>query len=233
VRWITLLLVVLMAAPAGASDEDDSKWTDGGSVLRPRDGVTNETPRTGYSATPPCTCGSGVCLGGTIWTDSDTDILYLCDEGRSKWLSVSTIALWGEENAACAAGDDLDTSSHCTVDWGDSLGPDKFAQNGLYIPRDATIVSYGYSSDWDHCTSGSFDLELWGSGTPAQDGLYTLEGGATLATDAAGQTSNSASLNVDIDGPQYLMWGIDNSTPGCGQAIDDFNIILYLKWRTS
>lgn len=235
-RILSLILAGLLLVPsatAGASDEDDSKWTDGGSVLRPRDGVDKETMRTGYSASPPCTCGTSPCLGGTIWTDSDTQILYLCDDTRDKWLSVETITLWGEESASCAAGKTLGTSSHCTVDWGDSLGPDKYANLGMYIPRDMTIVAFGYSQDVDTCTSGSFDIEVWGSQTAGLDQVFYLNDGAELATDQTGERASNASLDLDVDGPQYIIWGVNNSTPGCSTGLSDYNIILYAKWRTS
>jgi hypothetical protein len=233
-RLALILIAALLVFPVQgfAGDEEDSKWRDKGFVLWPLDGVANETIRTGYSSSPPCACGTTPCLGGTIWTDSDTHILYLCDDTRDKWLSVETMVLFGEETANCLPGKKPGTSSHCTVDWGDGVGSDRYANVGFYVPYDMTVVAFGFSKDVDECVSGSFDVEIWGSQSANLDHNYYLGGGGQLAVDQTGQRASSSTLDLDIPGNQYLIWGVDNSTPGCSTSIGDYNIVIYAKWRT-
>jgi hypothetical protein len=139
-----------------------------------------------------------------------------------------TTTLLGEESSSCAGGRNPDTNKGCTVDWGDALGPDGSTELGLYLPYDATVVAYGFSADNDACTSGSFDIEVWGSSSSGDDNNYALLG--EVATGLTGQAHNATGLNIDLAGGQYILWGIDNN---CGQNIDDYNIILYLRWRTN
>ena len=51
-----------------------------------------------------------------------------------------------------------------------------------------------------------------------------------VATGLTGQAHNANNLNVDLTGGQHILWGVDNN---CGQGMDDFNVVLYLRWRTN
>jgi hypothetical protein len=183
--------------------------------------------RSWFDATPvpPVTCEFENY--GRTFQDTDTGLTYVCDSTRDKWLSLETIILTGEEGDSCAAGGDPGSSANCNVDWGHSLGPDAATDLGLYIPYDATVIAYGFSEDNDACLTGAgIDIEIWNTGSSANDNAYALE--QTIASGLTGQAHNANNLDVDILGNDYKLWGIDNN---CGEAMDDFNIILYLKWR--
>ncbi len=177
---------------------------------------------------PTITCEVGNY--GRTFADTDTGVAYICDPTRDKWLSFETISLLGEEVGTCPNGADFDSDVDCHVDFGDSLGgltsnPDL----GVYIPYNMTVTAYGFSMDDDECSSGSFDVEIWGSNSSLTD-----EPMVQLAEVATGLTDDSHSdnnRNVDIEGNQYIMFGVDNNCLGGGDDIDDYNIILYFKWR--
>ena len=178
------------------------------------------------SANPPVTCGS--TYGGMRWMDTDTGIMYICDtsNGRNKWLSVGNQAIWGEETGSCNAGLDVSNDADCTLDFGNGLGSDTNTDIGVYMERPITITGYGFSEDNDACTSGSFDIEIWSTGSSLNDNNYTWE--TDVATGLTGETHNSSSLNIDLNGNEYIIPGIDNN---CGQSIDDYNIFIYYRYR--
>jgi hypothetical protein len=178
------------------------------------------------SSAIPVACTSA--NAGRQWQDSDTGLLFICDtsNGRNKWLSVSEMALFGEDTGSCNAGQDVNSNAACNVNWGGSLGPDTGTDLGLYLPYDITITGYGFSADNDACTTGSFDVEVWDSAGAADDNTYAL--GATVAAGLSGEAHNSSTLNIDLAGNQYIIWGLDNN---CGQNIDDYNVILYYRYR--
>ncbi|MBA4336230.1 hypothetical protein C0416_00465 [bacterium] len=180
--------------------------------------------RTEQSANPPVACTAGV--SGRQWMDTDTGLLYICDGTRTKWLSVSESVMFGEDTGTCNAGADPGSSANCNVDWGDALGPDTATDLGFYVPRNITITGYGFSEDDDACTSGSFDIEIWSTGSNANDDNYSLE--STVAATLTGQAHNSNALNIDVAGDQYVLWGIDNN---CNQNIDDWNLVVYYRAR--
>lgn len=177
------------------------------------------------SSTPPVTCNA--TNSGAQFMDSDSGIVYVCDtsNGRNKWLGQSEMVLWGEESGNCRSGDDVGNSTNCTVDWGNGLGPDG-GQIGFYLPYDAAVTGYGFSADNDACITGSFDVEIWSSPNDTNDNSYSFVGNA--ATGLNDEAHNSNTLNLDLTGNRYLIWGIDNN---CGQSIDDFNVVLYLRYR--
>jgi hypothetical protein len=185
-------------------------------------------PKRSWSDTvpiPPATCEFATY--GRTFVDTDTGISYICDPTRDKWLSIETITLFGEETvASCAAGADPGSSANCNVDWGDALGPDAATDLGLYLPYNATVIAYGFSEDNDACTSGSMDVEMWSSPSNTDDNTFVLE--QTIAAALTNEAHTANNLDIDIVGDEFKLWGIDNN---CGQAIDDFNIILYLKWK--
>ena len=173
---------------------------------------------------PPTTCEAGYY--GRTFLDTDTGISYMCDSTRDKWLSTETITLWGEEGGTqCSSGDDPDSSDGCNVDWGDNLGPESSTDLGLYIPYNMTLTAYGISMLADDCTSGTYDLEYWGTGSNTDDASYSLQFEVTGLSD---ETENANDVSVDVEGDQYTLWGLDNN---CGEDINDFNIILYFKYH--
>jgi hypothetical protein len=92
-----------------------------------------------------------------------------------------------------------------------------------------TVIAYGFSMDDDECTSGSFDIEVWSTGSNTDDNTFIFE--QNIATGLTDEAHNDNNLNVDIGGNQYTMWGIENNCPPGSNDIDDFNIIIYFKWR--
>ncbi len=176
-------------------------------------------------STPPVTCVAP--KGGTLWYDTDLGLTYVCDtsNGRNKWLSQTDIPMIGEENGSCGSGKDVGDDGDCSVAFGDSLGGDGNTTSlGYYIPYPITIVGYGFSQDDDGCTSGSFDLEVWGTGSSTNDNDFTLK--AEIATGLVDETAVGTNKNINVAGGQYILWGVDNN---CGQSIDDWNLVLYYR----
>ncbi len=182
--------------------------------------------RTRQSATPPVACSSTVA--GMQWMDTDNGVTYSCDtsNSRNKWLSMQEFVMFGDESGTCDAGNDPNNDADCNVDWGNGLGPDGATNLGFYIPQNITLTGYGFSADNDACTSGNFDLEVWSTGSNTDDNTYTLE--QTVAAALDGEAHNSNVLNIDIAGDQYTLWGLDNN---CGQGIDDWNAVIYFRYR--
>ena len=56
--------------------------------------------------------------------------------------------------------------------------------------------------------------------------LRYLENYSAQLLSSSPQNANDA--NADIDGDQYILWGLDNN---CGGGVDDWNLVLYAKWR--
>lgn len=199
-------------------------WDDSEDALSTFDQQLRFRVRQG--ATTPVACSATVA--GMLWTDTDTGIVYSCDtsNGRNKWLSLAEMNLFGDESGNCAAGATPNSNANCNVDWGNGLGPDGNTSLGLYIPHPITITAYGFSADNDACTSGSFDVEVWSTGSNSNDNAYSLE--STVASGLNGQAHNGNNLNIDVAGDQYILWGLDNN---CGQGIDDWNVVLYFRYR--
>jgi hypothetical protein len=183
--------------------------------------------RTYQSATPPYACAAA--YAGMQWMDTDTGITYSCDtsNGRNKWLSIGDMVIFGEESGSCAAGATLLGDGDCIITWGNGNGTDGNNDNiGFYLPHDATVVGYGFSADNDACTSGDFDAEVWSSGSNADDNNYTLA--VEIETGLTGEAESSNVSNADVDGDAFIFWGIDNN---CGQAIDDWMMVVYYRYR--
>jgi len=174
------------------------------------------------SPVPPATCEFSVY--GRTFVDTDTGVSYICDPSRDKWLSTETIALWGEDTDQCDDGNNPTNDAACNVDWGNGLGSSiggGSGEEGLYVPYNSTIISVGFSVDDTECTGGgSFDLEFWSTGSNAVDEPYTLEQEIVTGLSSI-QVYNDNNLNVDIDGNQYTLWGIDNNCSGGNNDIDE------------
>ncbi len=194
------------------------------------------------SPVPPATCEFSVY--GRTFVDTDTGISYVCDPSRDKWLSLETIALWGEQNDDggldignndCDNGFNPINDPGCNVAWGFGMGPNAEESSppemGLYVPYNATIIAAGFSAEDIECTgSGSFDLEFWSTDSNAVDEPYTLE--QEIVTGLSNtQVYNDNNLDVDLDDEQYTLWGIDNNCGGANNDIENWNMIIYLKWR--
>ena len=174
---------------------------------------------------PPITCIVGNY--GRTFADTDTGVAYICDPTRDKWLSFETITLDGESGDTCSG--DIGSDQDCQATFGQALGGEtEPPEIGIYMPYNMTIVAYGFSMDDDDCPgAGTVDLEVWGSGTDADDEPMTLLSGAVVAT--VGDTQSVNNADVDIAGNQYIMFGIDENCSGPG--INDFHLIFYAKWR--
>jgi len=190
--------------------------------------------RSWFDASPVPTATCEFATYGRTFVDTDTGVSYVCDPSRDKWLSLETMSLIGEEAGACGNGNNFDDDIDCHVDFGDDVGGGQGAGDanpnlGVYIPYNMTLISYGFSMDDDECSSGSFDVEMWSTGSNTDDDTFVFED--NIATGLTGQAHNDNNLDVDIDGNQYVLWGIDNNCGGGGSDIDDYNIIIYFKWR--
>ena len=178
------------------------------------------------SATPP-TCN--VANFGRQWVDSDTGMLYVCDPSRTKWLTPADQSIWGEQNGAqCVAGDSIGSEGDCVIEYGSSVGVNQDTEdNAIYFPHPITITGYGFSNDDNDCNTGTFSIETWTSGGTATDEPLIFE--ADIATGIGNvDTSQSSNLSIDLRGQQYRTFGIDND---CGQTIDDYNMIIYYRYR--
>ena len=185
---------------------------------------------------PPITCIVGNY--GRTFVDTDTGISYACDPSRDKWLSIETMALFGDESGTCNDGNTLDDDSSCNVDWGNGLVPNQGGDGeplelGLYIPYNFTIIAAGYSSEDIECgNGGDFALEIWGTDSNTDDETYPGPSQVDIVTGLSNTVVyNDNNLDVDVDGDQYTIWGIDNDCSGGGDDINDWNMIVYLKWR--
>ncbi|MDX9970828.1 MAG: hypothetical protein RBS56_02875 [Candidatus Gracilibacteria bacterium] len=204
-------------------------WDDNYSANHPLGTIStfnNELAfRTVQSSNSPTTCNSTVA--GMQWFDTDTGMLYICDtsNGRNKWLTTSDHTIYGEESGTCNAGTDPGSSVSCSIEFGGALGSDG-NQMGLFLAHPITITGYGFSEDNDACTSGSMDIELWSTGSSVNDQPHTKE--VDIATGLNNQAHNATNLNIDVNGNQYINIGIDNN---CGKNIDDYNVIIYYRYR--
>ena len=187
------------------------------------------------SPVPPATCEFSTY--GRTFVDTDTGLSYICDPTRDKWLSLETMTLWGEQDQGpdCNNGNNPNNDPGCNVSWGAGMGPNAQGAGtpelGLYVPYNSTIIAVGFSAEDAECTgSGSFDLEIWSTGSNAVDEPYTLEQEIVTGLSSI-QVYNDNNLNIDIDGDQYTLWGIDNNCGGGNNDIEDWNMIIYLKWR--
>jgi len=181
------------------------------------------------SSDPPVACEIG--FYGRTFIDTDTGISYVCDPLRDKWLSPEMAALYGEENGGCSDGNDIGTDQNCGVTFGNNLGGDNPLSMGLYVPYDMTVVAWGFSDDDTGLPcggGGTFDLEVWGSGSPLVDQPLTLANGVVIAAGLNDDAQNGINTNIDLDGNQYIIWGLDND---CNASITDWNMIFYTKWR--
>ena len=176
------------------------------------------------SSNPPVPCQIG--FYGRTFHDTDTGVSYICDSSRDKWLSLEMMVLFGEESSDCLSGRNPNTEKNCAVEWGNGVGTDSDTpQMGLYIPYNATLVGYGVSIDNNDCGGGTYDFELWGTSSNTVDEPYALQ---AEVTGLSGEANNANNLNLDIGVNQYIMWGLENN---CGSTINDFNAIIYLKWK--
>ncbi len=183
--------------------------------------------RTYQGTVPPLICNS--LITGMQWMDTETGINYSCDtsNGRSKWLSIGDLSEQGAQPNLCSKGDDLGDNEDCGISMGDRIGlGGDVPQMGLYLPYPATITGYGFSMDSDLCLAGSFDIEVWSTGSNSDDNNYSLE--TTVAAGLTGEVYNSNSLNVDLNGDQYYIFGLDNN---CNKDLREFSINLYYRWR--
>ena len=179
---------------------------------------------------PPITCVVGNY--GRTFVDTDTGLNYVCDPTRDKWLSIETITLLGEEDDTCGSGDDIGNNEHCSPDFGDQLGVNSNSQPdlGIYIPYNMTVIAYGFSRDDNsNCGSGSFDVEIWSTGSNSDDNSWTFD--QKIDTGLTTQTENANDRNVDIAGDQYIMPGIENNCSAGSGDMFDWNLIIYSKWR--
>jgi len=191
------------------------------------------------SPVPPATCEFSVY--GRTFVDTDTGLSYICDPTRDKWLSTESIVLWGERatgtsGSDCDGGDTLNNERGCTVAWGHALGATSTGSNtldmGLYLPYNFTIIATGLSIEYIECSNGSFDLEIWGSDDNADDESYPVASQVEIVTGISNtDVYNDNNLDVDVDGDQYTIWGIDNNCFGGNDDIADWNMIIYLKWH--
>jgi len=200
--------------------------------------------RSWFDANPVPTAFCEFPTYGRTFVDTDTGISYVCDPSREKWLSLETVVLWGEQNDDpdldgieddCDNGNNPINDRGCNVAWGFAMGPNSnqasTPEMGLYVPYNTTITAVGFSTEDTECTgSGSFDLEIWGTGSNAIDEPYTVvQKIATGISDT--HVYNDNNLDVDVDGDQYTLWGIDNNCGGGNNDIENWNMIIYLKWR--
>jgi len=174
---------------------------------------------------PPATCEFSVY--GRTFVDTDTGVSYVCDPSRDKWLSIETMAYWGDETETCSSGNDIFNDDDCSVDFGQNVGsglgvPD----SGLYIPYNMTIISYALSMVDDDCDTFDFNIQLGGTESNLVDEPYINI--TNIAFGLTGEMDVNDNLDIDVNGTQFIIWGIDNN---CGQTLDDFVITFYSKWH--
>ena len=179
---------------------------------------------TGFSIgmNPPQACNASAA--GFIWADSSTGNVYTCDPSRNKWLSQNSDVIFGERDRNCAKDKDLDTFA-CTTSFGSDVNS---GQVGFYIADDITITGYGFSGKNVSCSSGSFDIEVWSSGSNSNNTNFSKE--VDVASNLNNIAHNARDLNIDVNGNQYIIVGLDNN---CNGSIQDHSIQLYYKTRST
>src|SRR3972149_893975 len=178
---------------------------------------------------PPAICD--FTSYGRTFHDTDTGISYVCDSTRDKWLSTSTLALIGEEIGQCDNGDNFNGDPDCHVDFGANADTGAAAPNsGIYFPNDVTITGYSFSmANALTCTGAGFDIEIWGSQSVANDSPMVFL--AEIASGLSEDDENGSNLDIDLDGDEYMLWGIDNNCANGAGDILNYNIMIFFKER--
>ncbi len=185
--------------------------------------------RSWFDAAPIPTITCEVGNYGRTFIDTDTGISYVCDPFRDKWLSIETTALYGENGGGCGNGNDISDDQDCAITFGNNVGGQTTPPTvGLYVPYNMTVIGWGFSSADDTCGT-TWDLEVWGSGSDTADSPLSLANGGEVATGLDGSPQTADDADFDMDGNQYVLWGVDNNCGG--GSIIDWNAILYVKWR--
>jgi hypothetical protein len=208
----------------------DNDLTTGNTIVsfNTDNGATATLPVTSRSIVatgvdPPVACQSG--FYGRNFVDMDSGIIFYCDPIRNKWLSETSMSIWGDEGGTCNIAQDADSDPDCNVDWGNGLGPSQ--TSGLAIPHNATIIGHGFSQNGGvDCTSGSFDLEVWGSNDLTTDDTTTYIGDLASGLVNVDVSSNLLN-NLDVDA-QFIKWGIDNN---CGENMNQWIMGIFYKWH--
>jgi len=177
---------------------------------------------------PPAICD--FTSYGRTFHDTDTGISYVCDSTRDKWLSTSTLDLVGEEIGTCDNGDNFDSDTDCHVDFGANVDSGSAPTTGIYFPNNVTITGFSFSQAAAlTCTGAGFDIEIWGSQSGANDSPMVFL--AAIASGLSEDDENGSNLDIDLDGNQYMLWGIDNNCANVPGDILNYNIMLFFKER--
>lgn len=177
---------------------------------------------------PPGECNA--IRSGHLWMNTDTGLLMVCDASanRNAWLSTTDLSVIGEQSDFCGAGEDIGSEEDCAMDYGDDVGAGTRTGIGLFLPRPIMITGYGFSTDDDSACrrGGNFDIEAWGSRNSANDNIYLLE--TNVASNLTGEANSASNLAVPVAGDQYVLLGLNNN---CRSSIDDWNLVIYYRWR--
>src|SRR3990170_368219 len=79
------------------------------------------------------------------------------------------------------------------------------------------------------CTGAGFDIEIWGSQSVANDSPMVFL--AEIASGLSEDDENGSNLDIDLDGDEYMLWGIDNNCANGPGDILNYNIMIFFKER--
>lgn len=182
------------------------------------------------SPAPPATCEFSVY--GRTFVDTDTGITYVCDPTKDKWLSIELVHFFGDETGTCTNGEDVGSEADCSVDWGNGIGTATDAlEVGLYLPYNATVITYSVSWEDLTCTSGSYDVEIWGSGSGSDDENYFFVNGGDIATGFIADAISGTDANLDVPGDQFILYGVDFNCPTFTGSPTDWAMNMFLRWH--
>jgi len=179
---------------------------------------------------PPATCEFPT--HGRTFVDTDTGISYVCDPSRDKWLSLELVHYSGDEGNECPFNDDVGNEEECSVDWGNGIGAETDAlEVGLYLPYNATVIAFGVSIEDFLCTTGSYDAEIWGTGSGSDDENYLFTNGGDIATGLTTEAESGNDIDLDIPGDQYILFGADNNCSVDTGEFIDWSMNMFLRWH--
>jgi len=189
--------------------------------------------RSWFDAAPIPTITCEVGNYGRTFIDTDTGISYVCDPTKDKWLSLELVHFFGDETGTgCTNGEDVGSEADCSVDWGNGIGSASDAlEVGLYLPYNATIIAYAVSWEDFDCTTGTYDLEIWGSGSGSDDENYFFANGGDIATGFIADAVSGTDANLDVPGDQFFLYGVDNNCSADNGSPEDWAMNIFLRWH--
>lgn len=176
----------------------------------------------------PCKCAVAEreCHGETlVW--NDTGDAYICSASQGKYLS-SAIERLGEVYGDCPRGENLQSFKTCRASFGlsnNDVGRGLDMGSSVVDPITVTDVSISLVNQ---PTGGSYNIQLYGSGDPAEDDVAKMSLLCTLARRVTTEALIAPVEDCHIDGDQFIAIGIENFTD---DTITQFTLSITYRKR--